>query len=86
MADTTKVALDRNEILRRRAARSKYRFKLISWEEMVWFGDHPEDWEDECRLDGNVDYGPHLDDDTDPRVDAAIAEWKAKRRGRRRRR
>jgi hypothetical protein len=85
MTDTTKVALDRNEMLRRRAARSKYRFKLYGFEEMSWFANNPTDWDEECRLDGTVDMGPHLDDPDDPRVDAAIAERKPKRRSRRRR-
>jgi len=78
--DTTKVALGRNEMLRRRAARSKYRFKLYGFQEMGWFANHPADWDEECKLDGNVDRGPHLDDPDDPRVDAAIAERKPRRR------
>ena len=45
----------------------------------------PTDWDEECKLDGNVDMGPHLDDPDDPRVDAAITERKPKRRSRRRR-
>jgi hypothetical protein len=83
--DTTKVALGRNEMLRRRAARSKYRFKLYGFQEMGWFANHPADWDEECKLDGTVDMGPHLDDPDDPRVDAAITELKTRRHSRRRR-
>ena len=82
MTDTTKIALDRNEIQRRRATRSRYRFKLYGYAEMAWFARNPDDWDEECRLDGHVDMGPHLDDPDDPRVDAAIAEWETKRRKR----
>ncbi len=49
---------------------------------MAWFARNPDDWDEECRLDGHVDMGPHLDDPDDPRVDAAIAEWETKRRKR----
>jgi hypothetical protein len=80
MQNTTKIALDRDEMLRRRIGRSRYRFRIYSWEEMGWFAKNPDEWNEECRLDGNVDMGPHLDDPTDPRVDATIAAWDAKRR------
>ena len=48
----TRVPLDRDEMLRRRAARSRYRFKLYRWEEMCWFSTHPTEWNEECTHNG----------------------------------
>jgi hypothetical protein len=52
MPDGPSIPLNRSEMLRRRALRSKYRFKLYSWEEMCWFNAHPIEWDEECALNG----------------------------------
>jgi hypothetical protein len=70
MPDTTKVALVRQ--LRAAQRRSpKDRFKLHGFGEIADMS--AEEWTQECRRSG-ADFGPHLDDPTDPRVDAILAK------------
>ena len=52
MAVTAVKPYDRKEMLRRRAARAKHEFRMYSFQEMAWFGRHPKEWDEECRLSG----------------------------------